>query len=278
MIKYRVDRIERELRDRVSAETAQHQVYHCPKCNTEYTALQVIELLDYQTNSFICNTPLGRKMTCNGVLEEEDIMGRRAELEGKQKRFERDLRPLREQIAQCDAMEIPVQPDEDVADIDPESIDAMDDNLGDGDNPDAMNVIIDIPDDHEQEDRGGASSTAPVQPKWFTGDDPDAGRHPVAIDTGEEEEAPAGADEDEAGMAYYTNYLSQHTEVNGTNAPAAEEEDVNGEQDEEAPAEEPLISVGDEMVPISEITAQHTERMTTEQYNAYEAKYHEMYG
>mmetsp|Transcript_684 Transcript_684/g.2272 ORF Transcript_684/g.2272 Transcript_684/m.2272 type:complete len:395 (+) Transcript_684:126-1310(+) len=287
VVKYKIDKIRNEIAERVSEENAQHQLYHCTRCGAEYTALEVIDLLDYSTGRFICDRPLNRRMTCRGELKEEDVASRRAILENLQERFVAELRPIIERINQCDTLDIPLQPSMEQENISPD-VSEVEDYTMRGREEGEKSINIEIMDDNDNHDHASAANAAAAAvPDWFIGDKIGGSGPSVAIEDGsaEEEEKPKVATSMTAYLHYADNgaddaHIDLANDTEDNEKTAQEGDQHANEAVTEVPAEEadePLIAVGDQLIPLSQIGAEHTAGMTMQEYETYKQKYMEKY-
>lgn len=107
--RYRIDRIRTELAAKLDNEL-EHQMYRCPRCRALYSALEAASRTDPTTGRFRCDAEIGRNLECGTLMEEEDTAGERAALSELSRRFEAEVRPLLEKLAECDGVPMPAHP------------------------------------------------------------------------------------------------------------------------------------------------------------------------
>ncbi|KAJ8907769.1 hypothetical protein NDN08_007874 [Rhodosorus marinus] len=266
IVKYKVHKIRKQIADKVAEEKSSQLLYRCPRCGTEYPVLEVVDLLDYATGSFLCKRPINRKQLCQGVLEEEDVSGRKAQLENLKDRFESELRPLLEKIAQLDEVEIPIQPPPETENMLPKDV-IGGATRADGrtNNEDDMDLVIEIEDNEAGNLNSIENKGAPQQPKWFL-DEPQS-----AV---QDEEDKENEDRDTSHVdAAPTLYHSMANVVSGPAAEGTTQPGNEPEDDAVHGGEEPLITIGSEKVPLSQVTNDQSAKMTLEEYEAYAEQY-----
>lgn len=107
--RYRIDRIRTELAAKLDNEL-EHQMYRCPRCRALYSALEAASRTDPDTGRFKCDAEIGRNLECGTLMEEEDTAGERAALSELSRRFEAEVRPLLEKLAECEGVPMPAHP------------------------------------------------------------------------------------------------------------------------------------------------------------------------
>lgn len=104
---YRVHRISNELDSTIIKSTAD-RVYVCKRCQYEYSELDAVSRM------FKCDrygVPVTRRPTeCNGDIVEQDNSAEKKDTESLKRRFETQLKPLRERAEKSAALNIPAHP------------------------------------------------------------------------------------------------------------------------------------------------------------------------
>mmetsp|Transcript_4933 Transcript_4933/g.6880 ORF Transcript_4933/g.6880 Transcript_4933/m.6880 type:complete len:371 (-) Transcript_4933:51-1163(-) len=269
IVKYKVHKIRKQIADKVAEEKSSQLLYRCPRCGTEYPVLEVVDLLDYTTGSFLCKRPINRIQLCQGVLEEEDVSGRKAQLENLKDRFESELRPLLEKIAQLDEVEIPIQPAPETENMLPKDVmGGATRTDGRTNNEDDMDLVIEIEDNEAGNLNSINNKAAPQQPQWFL-DEPQS-----ALRNEDKEIEETDTTHVDAAPTLY------HSMANVVGEPETESttQPDNEPEGDAAPDREPLIAIGSEKIPISQVTNDQSAKMTLEEYEAYAEQYKLFYG
>jgi transcription initiation factor IIE alpha subunit len=106
---YRVDIISKEIDLRIKKESELDR-YQCQSCKQRYKLVDICTNFDPESNAFICDAMGLNRTICNGVVKEEDNRSILKETEKFKKKFEDELRPMRELSTACSGMKIPAHP------------------------------------------------------------------------------------------------------------------------------------------------------------------------
>jgi transcription initiation factor IIE alpha subunit len=106
---YRVDKIALDLDEKIRQESEQ-DLYQCQGCRRRYKLVDICMNADPETGGFFCDAVRLDRRPCNGEIREEDNSSRLKETESFKKRFEEDLKPLRQLADRCNGLKIPNHP------------------------------------------------------------------------------------------------------------------------------------------------------------------------
>lgn len=299
---YRVHRISSEL-DSVIAKSAADRMYVCKLCQFEYT------LIEASSQMFRCHrygVSMTRRPTeCGGDIIEQDNSAERTDTESLKRRFEAQLKPLRERAEKCAALKIPAHPlegaDEDTwGALVPETIGAKGERVNEDGFTPAMAAQMDGTAAEKERVRKPAvvepapeddDAPIPEKPSWFQeggagDDDNDAdwdeeGTQKTRLQVTSGTAASFGDAED--AKSYYAQFLAATEGGDGTenrkDGKAVEadilDEDLAVNVEEEVTAEEnndsveAFVKVAGRTVKLSDVTTDMQEEMTPDEFEAY---------
>lgn len=110
---YRVHHISNSLEAKL-IQSQENRRYVCMRCKYEYSDLDVVSRMDENTGQFLCDvfgTVMGRRpRVCGGIIKEQDMNEERKNVEALKRKFDADLKPLRERAEKLATMSIPAHP------------------------------------------------------------------------------------------------------------------------------------------------------------------------
>jgi transcription initiation factor IIE alpha subunit len=106
---YRMHHILRELDESIRKESEQDR-YICEKCFRRYKLVDICANVNPDTGEFFCDAMAYNRVSCNGIIHEEDNSSVLKETENFKKRFEDELRPICGLADVCARMHIPKHP------------------------------------------------------------------------------------------------------------------------------------------------------------------------
>jgi len=288
VFKYRLDIVRQKVKVDNTKE-GNNIFFVCPFCHAEYRESEVPRLRQ-SGGVFLCEQRIRKNKTCDTPLQEYDTSEQQIKARESAERLETEMRPLLELLTACASVTIPKHPldgaDEKTwGDLVPENVDERGVALGadgraiarpDEDRPDFATQQFDVLMANPTADAAaGPSDTvqqAPVAPEWFRKSDAPAGETQVAVEPAQPVKAAETAAEDDAD-AMVQSYLQKAGAEHGSDDDA--DDDLEFEEEAAEPDGETLdpatvtVQVGDKTVPLLEVTNEHTENMTTEQFQEY---------
>ncbi|KAK4538591.1 hypothetical protein CDCA_CDCA18G4616 [Cyanidium caldarium] len=265
--------------------------YQCERCGAHYAALDVPSLTDFGTGALRCRRLVQRGVRCGGAVHEVNSLDEAMRWRALRQELETTLRPLAEAAAACRRLELPRHPLDGMSEQQVGALMADHDARGEqaqrhaeratdeaaaaeafvGPHELAVEVEVGegnaVPAEERPVKEGaeeGASQRA--HPTWFRDQEvspPGIEASSTAVST---EPSPTASSADEADTDEYADVEFEEAGSDTCEAPS-DAEWSPADRDTEAVPD--ACRVAGELYPLQQVTAEHLQRMSSEEYQAY---------
>ena len=265
--------------------------YQCERCGARYAALDVPSLTDFGTGELRCRRLVQRGVRCGGAVHEMNTLDEATRWRALRQELETTLRPLAEAAAACRRLELPRHPLDGMSEQQVGALMADHDARGEQAQRQAEHATDEAaaaeafvgPHELAVEVEVGEGNTAPAEgqpmkegagegaperahPAWFR----DQAVSPLGIEASSAaaaaEPSPTASSADEADTDEYADVEFEEAGTYTWEAPSDAEWSPADHDTDVVPD---ACRVAGELHPLQQVTAEHLQRMSSEEYQEY---------